>query len=61
MSTLCEQAGILIIVEAKQLNTLADFAVRVRYPGEGPTLDEAREALEIAKSVRRFARGILGV
>jgi len=33
--------------------------VRVRYPGDDPTPDDARAALEIAKAVRRFARQFL--
>jgi hypothetical protein len=36
-------------------------AVLVRYPGDIPTPEDAREALEIAKTVRRFARRFLGV
>jgi len=51
----------LVAIEAKQLSTLSDYAVRVRYPGDDPTPDEAREAVEIAKAVRRFVRTFLGV
>jgi HEPN domain-containing protein len=40
---------------------LSDHAVRTRYPGEEPTVDEAREALRTARAVRRFARQLLGV
>lgn len=40
---------------------LPEDAVLVRYPGEEPTLEEAREALDIARAVRRFARRFLGV
>ncbi|MGQ9503209.1 MAG: HEPN domain-containing protein [Anaerolineae bacterium] len=61
LSEQCEKAGVLITIEAKQLSTLSDYAVRVRYPGDDPTLDEAREAVEIAKTVRRFARRWLGL
>ena len=57
----CEKAGILVAVDPKQLNTLSDYAVRVRYPGDEPTPEDAREAVKIAKSVRRFARRLLGV
>ena len=45
----------------KDLSILSSYAVRVRYPGEDPTPDEAREAFAIAKSVRRFARKFLNV
>lgn len=61
LSDQCEKAGVIVAIEAKQLNTLSDYAVRIRYPGEDPTPDEAREAIEIAKAVRRFARTFLGV
>jgi len=58
---LCEQVGVLVAVEAQHLNTLSDHAVRARYPGDDPTPDEAREALAIAQTVRRFARRFLGI
>ncbi len=61
LSDQCEKAGVIVTIEAKQLNTLSDYAVRIRYPGEDPTPDEAHEAIEIAKAVRRFARTFLGV
>jgi HEPN domain-containing protein len=61
LSGQCEKAGVLVAIEAKQLSTLSDYAVRVRYPGDDPTPDEAREAVEIAKAMRRFARTFLGV
>jgi HEPN domain-containing protein len=57
----CSKAGIFLGIDLKDLNTLSDYAVRVRYPGDDPTPDEAREALTIAKAVRRFARKFLNV
>lgn len=59
LSDLCEGVGIIITVNLDQLDVLSSYAVRVRYPGEDPTPAEAREAVEIAKSVRRFARRFL--
>lgn len=61
LSEQCEKAGVLVTIEAKQLSTLSDYAVRVRYPGEDPTPDEAREAVEIAKTVRCFVRRWMGL
>lgn len=55
----CERAGILLGLDGKSLNALSDFAVKVRYPGDDPTSDEAREALAITKTVRRFVRAFL--
>lgn len=59
LSNQCEKAGVFLVIEPKQLNTLSDYAVRVRYPGDDPTPDDAREAVEIAKAVRRFVRAFL--
>ena len=60
LNNLCSVAGIFLEIDPKLLNTLADFAVRTRYPGEEPTFDDAKEAMEITKSVRAFARRFLG-
>jgi HEPN domain-containing protein len=43
------------------LSSLSYYAVRVRYPGDDPTIEEAKEALTTARAVRRFARKWLGV
>ncbi len=59
LSDLCLQEGIAIPVEQDALDRLAAYAVQVRYPGEDPTLDEVREALQVAQAVRRFARKFL--
>ncbi len=56
---LVEKTGVMVTVEAKQLQILSDYAVWTRYPGEDPTVEDAREAMAIAKSVRRFARRLL--
>jgi len=56
---LVEKAGITVAVEARQLQILSDYAVWTRYPGEDPTVEDAQEAMAIAKSVRHFARRLL--
>ena len=61
LNNLCSNAGIFIEVDPKLLNTLSDYAVRTRYPGEGPTLADSREAIEIAKLIRSFSRNFLGI
>ncbi len=61
LSEQCTRVDILVAVDVKLLNTLSDHAVRSRYPGDAPTLEDAREALEIAKAVRRFARQYFGL
>jgi HEPN domain-containing protein len=60
LSDLCSQANILIPVDQDWLQRLAAYAVLVRYPGEDPTLEEARTALNTARALRRFARKLLG-
>jgi HEPN domain-containing protein len=61
LNNLCSGAGIFLEIDPKHLNTLTDYAVRTRYPGEGPNVDDAKEAIELAKLVRSFARSLLGV
>lgn len=56
---LVEKAGVTITVEAQQLQILSDYAVWTRYPGEDPTVEDAQEAMAIAKRVRHFARHLL--
>jgi len=61
LNNLCSAVGIFLEIAPKLLNTLTDYAVRTRYPGEGPTLEDAKEAMVITKSVRSFARSFLGL
>jgi len=56
---LCMRNSISVPVDQDKLERLAAYAVQVRYPGEEPTLDEAREAVQIAQEVRRWARAAL--
>jgi hypothetical protein len=37
----------------------SDYAVRARYPGDEPTIEEARDAVATARAVRRIARSLL--
>lgn len=61
LNTLCEQAGIATSLSPRDLTLLSQYAVAARYPGNEPTLDEAREAIAIAKTIRRFVRRRLGL
>ena len=56
LNDLCMQAGVFLAVAPDQLADLSRQAVQVRYPGEDPAPEEAKEAYEIAKRVRRFVR-----
>ncbi|MBI4762313.1 MAG: HEPN domain-containing protein [Chloroflexota bacterium] len=61
LNDLCSQAGIFLEIEPKLLNSLTDYAVRTRYPGEGPTMEDAKEAMATARLVRKFSRSFLGL
>ena len=61
LDDLCKTTGIFFGMDKTTLARLSAYAVLTRYPGDDPTLDEAKEAIEIAKSVRRFARSYLGL
>lgn len=61
LNNLCSTNGIFLEIAPKHLNTLTDYAVRTRYPGADPTADDAKEAIELAKLVRSFARKFLGL
>lgn len=61
LSNLCSANGIFLEIDPKHLNTLTDYAVRTRYPGNDPTAEDAKEAVELAKMVRSLARGFLGL
>lgn len=60
LDTLCNQAYILTGFTKEDLGRLSGYAVHTRYPGNQPTVEEAREALQIVSNVRRFARLYLG-
>jgi hypothetical protein len=53
--------GIIFPIREDDLEKLSAYAVEVRYPGTQPTIDEAKEAHQIAKRIRRFARKLLGL
>ena len=59
--SLCQQNGIFLPISEDNLERLSAFAIEVRYPGVQPTREEAKEALVIAKGVRRFTRKFLGL
>ena len=60
LNNLCSAVGIFLEIDPKHLNTLTDYAVRTRYPGEGPNVEDAKEAIELAKLVRNLAKRLLG-
>jgi HEPN domain-containing protein len=61
LNMLCNQAGVLTGFSPAKLAILADHAVASRYPGNEPTFEDAKESIEIAKTIRKFARSFLGI
>lgn len=61
LDTLCTNAGIFTGFRKESLGKLTGYAVHTRYPGNQPTPDEARDALEIALQIRQFSRTFLGL
>jgi len=61
INNLLTSAGILTGLPEDDLDTLSKFAVATRYPGSKPTLEDAKEAIEIAKTIPKFTRAFLGL
>jgi HEPN domain-containing protein len=61
LGDLCLQAGIILPVDADDLERLNAYSVLVRYPGNHPTVEEAREAVTVLRTLRRFLRKYLGL
>ncbi len=61
LNTLCAEGGILTGFTKEDLGRLSGYAVHTRYPGNQPTVDEAKDALQISQTIRRFARTFLGL
>ncbi|MFN3762552.1 MAG: HEPN domain-containing protein [Anaerolineae bacterium] len=61
LNYLCISNGILTGFDERGLEFLSAFSVHVRYPGEEPSLEEAREAVRMARTIRAFARRWLGL
>jgi HEPN domain-containing protein len=59
LHNLCPRNGLSVPVEPDMLARLTAYAVQVRSPGADPTPDEARDAIQIAQAVRRWARAVL--
>jgi HEPN domain-containing protein len=60
INSLLMNAGIFIGLPEDDLDTLSRFAVATRYPGAKPTIEDAKEAINIARAVRKFSRAYLG-
>jgi HEPN domain-containing protein len=61
LSNQCLYAGIMVPVSTVDLQRLSDYAVQSRYPGNEPTIAEAKDALTIAKAIRKFTRKLFSL
>ena len=59
INDLLQRAGINMEVSENDLGLLSSYAVRARYSGERPEMEDAEEAIEIAKTIRKFSRTFL--
>jgi len=58
---LSEQAGIILPIDDDALELLTTYAVETRYPGTQPTIEESKEAVKLARIVRRFIKRTLSL
>jgi HEPN domain-containing protein len=56
---LCGQAGIILPIDDDALELLTAYAVETRYPGAQPTIEESKEAVKLARIMRRFIKRTL--
>ncbi len=61
LSKQCSSAGIFLELDEDKLDSLSDYAIRVRYPGAPLDLKDAKRAIATAKLVRHFVRKLLGL
>ncbi len=61
LNTMCNEAGILTGLALQSLVDLTEYTVQREYPGNEATREDANEAIEIAKTIHRFARSNLGL
>jgi HEPN domain-containing protein len=56
LGVLCKQAGIILPIDDDALELLTAYAVETRYPGTQPTVEESKEAVKLARIVRKFIK-----
>ena len=54
LNDLLSANGIVLGISVTELDKVSAYAVMVRYPGDQPVFEEAQEAVETAKLVRKF-------
>jgi HEPN domain-containing protein len=61
LNMLCSGNSVFTGFSTEALTLLTDHAVNTRYPGDAPTMEDAKEAIEIANSIRKFVRTWFGL
>jgi HEPN domain-containing protein len=61
LGILCQQAGIILPIDDEALELLTAYAVETRYPDTQPTLEESKDAVKLARIVRRFIKRTLSL
>ena len=61
LGSLCQQQGIILPVSDDALELLSAYAVEARYPGTLPSKEDAQEAIEVARTLRRFVKKLLSL
>jgi HEPN domain-containing protein len=61
LGVLCQRARIILPIDDDALELLTAYAVETRYPGAQPTLEESKEAVKLARIVRRFIKRTLSL
>jgi HEPN domain-containing protein len=60
LQDMLESTGVVVPVDPDMLDVLNVGAIQARYPGDPLSLEEAKEAIKIAKDVRKFVRRRIG-
>ena len=61
LDDLCNAAGVFLGMDKAELARLSAYTVMSRHPGDNPTIEEAKNAIETAKTDRKFARAFMGL
>lgn len=61
INNLLQHNGINMEISEDQLELLSSYAVRARYEIDRLEMADAKEALHIAKTIRKFSRAFLGI
>lgn len=59
LTDLGRNIGLEIAINDDLVSLLTQFGAQVRYPGNEPTLEDAKTAIRIAQTIRRVARALL--